>query len=359
MLFSLCSILFFTSLAHASETFGKRFIGEETIPVSHIPLRIQKNVNAVRAVEIANTFCSLVFVSKTGYALTNRHCVAAFLNAKSALKPVQAEGLIYYTVDRNKFQELVGTLVLKSRVDVLKTAVIHPNILQAAYLMSVTNVPFRVVAVPDGFMHPESAENISAKFAKKRRLNLAEFSDFALIQVNVEANECASVGTAQYGQTVHSVGYPLASSGRAESDKYHFNPATITFGKMELSPITAFSGQLENQTATQKISYFWQNVGHVLDFQKMQRGQADAIIFHSALISLGNSGSGLFNNRGQLVGLNLGEYAMAVSPMFSKRTPEDDYARGAYFAVPIRRITEYLRAQLSATEFANVFNCNE
>ena len=38
----------------------------------------------------------------------------------------------------------------------------------------------------------------------------------------------------------------------------------------------------------------------------MQQEQAKNLIFHSALIAEGNSGSGLFNSDGTLIGLNLG-----------------------------------------------------
>jgi hypothetical protein len=316
--------LLFLALAFLSAAFAD-FINLDDLPQAQAPQSLER----AKLASVSIGGCMGTFISNDGYMMTALHCVTAFP--------------IFEDVPEKEFQtDLLRTDPAKLRL--------HPTI--AGQIGAPTQPAragqalekARIVAAGKGFFST-SLDNF-ADFKKDSRkyqsLMAAGYGipqDWAILKVERTNAVCVKTNPSALlpGQSVWSVNFSTREKGSAKDGRslQFFSSGRVTRGIQDSS---AFESWSQTQSSQRAVALYQS----VMNRPGSYASTVDAIP--------GSSGSGLLNADGELVGV--------ISD--AEWLGQDGYAypvTGSTQGATLQSILPQIQEQLSAQEFAEVFNC--
>jgi hypothetical protein len=328
------------------------FYGEDAVSPSLRPAKLSSNIKAVHGYTLEGAGCTLVQVSNSGYALTNRHCLADYLRdhasfSRSRFELPTGEKIFSENYDQEKLRTLGGVLEQKTQLEFLQESI---DAKAKEEFNPSEAIPFKIIVVPDGSLSAEILDVELFKFYRER--NLGTISDFALIKLETANRSCVKIGNQKPGSPIYSVGFPGYAKRVSDGTTVTLNAPTISLGFDCFADDRTFDGQMANLKELKKFFDDLQFKTNIDKIKQIERELSDVLISHSSHLDRGNSGSGLFNDNGDLIGINVG-----IFNLYKTGNPAKDYAPGAYMAIKIDKIQKDLKKYLTPEEYAEAFRC--
>lgn len=332
-----------------AEPSGKTFIATDKL-IEESNLSNAANVkNAIRqfGIKEGSPACSLTFVSNTGYAITARHCISDSFPANTKTSKEVSPDLVIEELDLSE--------ILGSKIKIFLHQNAHFSIGDFKGQMRVfeqnqIETHARVVSVISGSILENKMETYE-RFVISRERNLESFSDIAVLKFDLGSVSCVKDSSHSKGQSVAMLGYP---GYRPDTDERltEINPPVISLGEVCSIDNRSFDNILSHYSSVMKIINFLSIQSHMKGFKRINNEFSAYLIFHSAILSPGASGSGLFDMNGNVVGVNVSKMNFPIDP---KKNPEETFIPGSYIAVPIQRVKDIILSQ--GVDPNEVFNC--
>lgn len=302
-----------------------------------------------------NNDCSLTFISSNGYALTARHCIESLIPDGAISEKSISTTLSYKEIDLKQVLNKDFPLTLIENASYAQGDVAD---LLAQVEANTIKTKARIISILPGQLI-KAPISIEERFEVSLKHNLDNFSDIALLKFDVEDVACVQDANPVPNELVAMVGFPGARPRSIFHDIAETNPPAMSFGEICTVSDQSFEKVDELLTAMEKILSYFGIQENKKAFKRLTAKYSDELIFHSALLSPGASGSGLFNQDGKIVGVNVSMIQIYSKPNphnpLGLWKPQQTYTPGTYIAVPMQRIKKIIQSQ--GIDLTQVFNC--
>ena len=295
--------------------------------LDELPLKLRpNNYSAILAAVKSyspqiGSVCSFVFISNEGHALSSKHCFDEIFKNRNLVE-----------------NQKIGDLEIgKYKKELIKKQVFPISIVDSDQSFNV-----EILAVGEGLeVIPSFIDLTTEQIKTLRSNNIGMFSDYVLFKIPIKNSPCVKIKEIQTQESVFSIGIQNKTQHKAEYKR--------TFAAGKICNELNMDDHIREMGTLSKL-FFENTMKNMADkFNKVIRQLQPEILFHSAIMTSGASGGGLFNLEGYLVGIN--------SFILLNSGDEKKYIPGAYASLSITKIKQLIASDMSEEQINAAFRC--